>query len=113
MFYIPLPHPVTPPAQGTPRDAQVRAHVELLEGRLERTLMICEALWQMLKENSGYSDEALLKRVAEIDLRDGRLDGRVAPTEPKPCPHCGRTMAKHRIVCLYCGKPSTTDLFQR
>lgn len=80
---------------------------------MERALMICEALWTMLKEQHGYTDEDLFRRVMEIDLRDGRADGRVAPSAPASCPHCGHVVSKHRAVCLYCGKAMMVDPFSR
>ena len=87
--------------------------VDSLRWDVERLLMITEALWGMVREQHGYTDVELFKRIAEIDLRDGRLDGRVAPTPPNDCPHCGRRMTKHRPLCLFCGKPTVTDPFQR
>ena len=65
--------------------------------------MITEALWLILKEKHGYSDEDLMERIVEIDLRDGKLDGR-AVSETPSCPQCKRLhVAKHRPLCLYCG----------
>jgi len=87
--------------------------IKKLEQDMERVLMITEALWKMLKEEHGYSDKELFKRVTEIDMRDGRLDGRVAPDGPELCPHCQRTMMGSKPICLYCGKPSVRDLFDR
>ena len=48
-----------------------------------------------------------------IDLKDGKLDGRVAPTPPVPCPKCQRVLAKNRARCLFCGEPIAADPFQR
>jgi ribosomal protein S27AE len=90
-----------------------QAEVDLMRNDIERLLMITEALWGILKEKHGYSDEELFRRVTEIDMQDGRLDGRVAPSPPRKCPKCGRVMAKHRPACLFCGAPSFTDPFER
>ncbi len=75
--------------------------------------MITEALWMMLKKQHGYSDDDLSKLVSEIDLRDGRLDGRVAKSPPQPCPYCKKMMARHRPLCIYCGKPVPPTPFAR
>ena len=80
---------------------------------IERLLMMCEALWDILREQHGYSDEELFRRITEIDLRDGRADGRVAPSPPVHCEACGHVVSKHRPICLYCGKPMVKDLFAR
>jgi hypothetical protein len=81
--------------------------------RKPRLLMITEAFWTLLKEQHGYTDTDLAKLIAEIDLRDGRLDGRVASGPPQPCPYCGHTLAKKRPFCIYCGKPVAPDPFAR
>jgi hypothetical protein len=82
---------------------------------IERLLMITEALWLFLKEEHGYTDEDLIKKIAEIDIRDGRIDGRVQaePSAPKDCPQCGRAVGKGRAACLYCATPVVRDPFER
>ena len=98
-------------AQQTARDAE--SAVESLKFDVNRLLMITEAPWTLLKQQHGYKDEDLVKLITEIDLRDGKLDGRVAPSEPRTCPSCGRVAAKNRPVCLYCGKPVPVEPFGR
>ena len=70
---------------------------------------------QMLKKEHGYDDSRLAARVTEIDMRDGKLDGRIAPSaEMAPlCPKCSRKLAKKRPFCLYCGTPVQQDVFGR
>lgn len=91
----------------------VRATIEALRRDVERLLMITEALWTMVAEQHGYTEEELIRRIHEIDLRDERLDGRVAPSPPSPCPHCGRPLEKARPYCIYCGKLVLRDPFER
>ena len=92
---------------------RARTDLELMKFDIERLLMITEALWSILKEQHGYSDAELIKRVALIDARDGKLDGRVAAEPPKPCPHCGRILEKKRPRCLFCGGVVAVDPFER
>ena len=75
--------------------------------------MITEALWTFLKQQHGYKDEDLAKLVADIDLGDGKLDGRVATSAPRPCPYCGRVLGRNRPLCYYCGKPVEVEPFKR
>jgi len=75
--------------------------------------MITEALWSMLKEQHGYTDEDLIERVRQIDLRDGKLDGKVASTGIKTCASCKRPVSGRHAVCLYCGGALGGDLFER
>ncbi len=84
--------------------ADVRRQGELLQCDVEKLFMLTEALWTILKEKHGYTDEELMGRVNEIDLRDGKLDGKVTTEKVQPdCTHCGRKIIGKRPVCLYCG----------
>jgi hypothetical protein len=87
--------------------------VEELRSEVERLLFITEALWRILKEKHGLDDNELVKQITMIDLADGKLDGRVAPRPPQPCPKCQRVLAKNRPRCLFCGEPVVFDPFQR
>jgi len=99
-------------AESAARGAQ--SHVERLEGEIERLLMVCEALWTMVKEDSGRNDDHLVARIAEIDMRDGKLDGRVSTKDgPYECPECRRPIARKRAVCMYCGTAIVLDPFSR
>ena len=99
-------------AQSDARSA--KSEVNILRFEVERLLMITEALWTILKEQHGFDDAELIDKINEIDLRDGRLDGRVAVSaEPAVCPNCGRTLSKRRPVCLYCSTSVVQDPFER
>ncbi len=99
-------------AKAAARGAQ--SSVNEVKMDIERLLMITEALWTMIQEEHNYSDEDLIKKIAEIDLRDGRLDGRVAPSAPSgKCVKCNRTLSKKRPTCLYCGAAVVKDPFER
>jgi hypothetical protein len=91
-----------------------QSEVRLLRLDIERLMMITEALWTLLKEQHGYTDDELVKRVNEIDMRDGVLDGQVATELSPVCPQCHRQQPiKRRPMCLYCGSPIATDPFHR
>ena len=90
---------------------EARNDVERLEFDVERLRMIAEALWDILKEHHGYTDDELVRRVYEIDAADGALDGRKAATLAKDCPHCHRKLPRKRPRCLYCGHIVAQDLF--
>ena len=90
-----------------------RKRSELLELDVEKLLMITEALWTILKEQHGYSDDDLADRIAQIDMRDGKLDGKVAKEGPEYCPKCQRTLMKQRPICMYCGTALATEPFKR
>ncbi len=119
MFYGSMAGRVPVGDSSSARDAasaarRAESKVEMLELDVERLLMITEALWTCLKEQLGYSENDLIRKVAEIDLRDGSLNGRVdTKTGPVACPHCQRMLQGSRPICLYCGKPVARDPFTR
>lgn len=96
--------------------AAARAGTEVTHLRREvnRLLMITEALWEYIREREGLTDEHLVAKIDEIDLRDGALDGRVEKVPPVDCTACGRTLAKRQPVCIYCGTDAESrDPFAR
>lgn len=95
-------------AKAAARSTQRRA--DDLSGRLDRALLACEAMWSLLRDKLGVTDEDLLHRINEIDLSDGRLDGKVR----KPavaCPQCRRTITRRQPLCMYCGQTIMHDPF--
>jgi hypothetical protein len=84
------------------RDA--KSQVEDLEARLDRLALACMAMWSLMQECTDLTEENLLERVNEIDLRDGRLDGKLL-RQVKRCPKCDRVMSPRHTKCLYCGAP--------
>ena len=99
---------------GARADARKAAStVALMQHHVERLLMITEALWDILKEQHGYTDEDLVKRVQQIDMRDGKLDGKVAAAGVKTCPSCKRPISGRHAACIYCGRTLGDDLFAR
>lgn len=87
---------------GSRAASDVRTQNEFIQCDVEKLFMLTEALWTILKEKHGCTDAELVQRVQEIDLRDGKLDGKVAKVNPD-CPKCGRKLMGKRPVCLYCG----------
>jgi hypothetical protein len=88
-----------------------RAKAMEIEAKCDRALLVCEALWTILRDKLGVSEEDLVARVNEIDLTDGQLDGQVRRPSAHACPSCGRTIAKRFPKCIYCGQPVVHDPF--
>lgn len=84
------------------RDAKDRARD--LEAEIDRILLVNRALWELLSERLSLKDYHLLDKVNEIDLRDGKLDGRLRGTIPV-CGKCGRSFSPRHLKCIYCGVP--------
>lgn len=75
-----------------------------LNDRIDRMLLVMDAMWDLLKEQ-GYTDEQLAERIRALDEVDGTSDGRRTPT-PMPCPACGSMIAPGRETCVFCGAAS-------
>jgi len=84
------------PIQEQKKDIQDLTH------ELQRLKLLNQALWEMLREQMGWSDEQLEQKALEIDLRDGVQDGRISDAALR-CPQCGRTSSSRHWRCLYCG----------
>ena len=70
----------------------------------ERLYMVVQAMWELLREKVGLTDTDLEAKIHEIDLRDGRLDGKNAnQTAAHACRKCGRTILSGQSVCSWCG----------
>jgi hypothetical protein len=115
MYFNPSSSPflIGKDVRGELRAVETKAEVERLRIDVERLFMISEALWRLLKEKHGYSDEQFEDLVTQIDMEDGRLDGRVAPTEKPNCPKCDAKLSGGRPVCIFCGTQIIQDPFQR
>jgi len=101
--------PIFPHHSGTPGASEL---VEL-EAKVERLLIITEALWTILKEKNGLEDQELARQMVQIDLRDGKLDGRVSTSPPVLCPKCNRVVGKNLVRCMFCGEPIVPQPFDR
>lgn len=96
---------------GDPGAADLRHRVDLLEGEINRLLLVVEGLWRLVREHGGLSDDELLRKVYEVDLEDGTLDGRKRRAPVGDCQECGRKLARRLPRCIYCGSIAKMDLF--
>jgi ribosomal protein S27AE len=92
---------------------ELTREIEELRKDNNRLLLITEALWRIVKERLECTDADLVNRIHDIDLEDGYLDGHKAPSPPRPCPHCGKILSKHKPRCIYCGKAVEFLPFER
>ena len=78
-----------------------------VQRQLDSLMLVSMAMWSILEEKLGVTESQLADRVREIDLRDGKLDGRYAP-EGMECPRCKRVMSARHKRCMYCGEAALT-----
>lgn len=93
----------TTAAEASGRATQAGNQVAHLRREVNRLLMITEALWEILRDREGLTDNQLVGKIDEIDMRDGAIDGQRAKEAPTDCAECGRTLARRQPVCIYCG----------
>lgn len=74
-----------------------------LEQKLQRLSLITNALWEIVREREQFPEDLLALKVAELDMQDGKLDGRVV-TPPSSCPKCQRVIQSGSQKCVYCGE---------
>lgn len=77
-------------------------HIRALEKDLDLLTLVNQALFELLSEKLGVSEEEMLQKVEEIDLRDGVKDGKLGTATLK-CPKCNRGYNMRLDKCLYCG----------
>jgi len=93
------------------REAQAASQkVKILEANLAKTLMICETLWELLRDEHGWSEDTLHKKLYEVDMRDGVLNGK-NQRKAVECPDCGHTVSSRHPACIYCGRVIDTSVF--
>ena len=88
----------------------VARELKVMQANLAKTLMICEALWEILRDEHGYTEDNLHKKLYEIDMRDGVLDGK-NQRKISDCPNCGRKVSPRHPACIYCGTIIDNSVF--
>ena len=79
-----------------------------LEQQTERLSLAVMALAEILRDEFHVTEETIEAKLQEIDLRDGKLDGKVSP-RAKQCPTCHRVNNRNRATCMYCSTQLPTE----
>ena len=83
-----------------------------LRNKYEKMALACQALLEIVQERLDVSDSEIEEKILEIDLRDGRQDGKMS-SRGVDCPACGRKTNTARGSCYYCGeKVENTSVFK-
>ncbi|MEZ5943435.1 MAG: hypothetical protein R3C18_18730 [Planctomycetaceae bacterium] len=77
-----------------------RLEIELngLKKQNQQLRLMCQALWELLRERAKFEDDALTSKMYDIQERQ-----KSAQKQQIPCDDCGRDNAANRQRCLYCG----------
>jgi hypothetical protein len=119
MLFFPGRYPLTISSRAMRKAADAESktrgldsRVADLEKRTDRLGLVCQALWELLRERTGMTEDEVLQRMHEIDLRDGVEDGRISGTKVQ-CESCGSTCNSAAARCIYCGHPLPTSSLVR
>ena len=92
------------------RANRAESAVQALETRLDRAMMTVEAMWTIMRDKLGVTNEELVERIVDLDLTDGILDGKERKP-PLECPSCSRRISRRFPRCMYCGVEIQHDPF--
>jgi hypothetical protein len=85
--------------------------IELLEEKIDALSLVCRSMWELLSEKHGLTISQLEERIEQLDLKDGKLDGKLS-NNVTHCPDCSHKLNKRHKNCFYCGaKVSNNDVF--
>ena len=76
------------------------SHLRTIEEKIDSLYLMNLAALELLEEQ-GVSRQKILNKIEEIDLRDGKADGKVSPVSE--CNECGHRISQRRPHCFYCG----------
>lgn len=84
--------------------AGTKSDVRELQAQVDKLELIVEALWRHLKRHTELTDEDLIETISQIDLEDGKYDGKKETKSFRDCPGCKRRISKSHTKCFYCGE---------
>ena len=97
-------------ARAKSKVGSVEREVRMLKANLAKTMMICETLWEIVRDRHGLTEKDLHKKLYEVDMRDGVLDGKHQRKAEK-CPNCDHTVSPRHPACIYCGQVIDDSVF--
>jgi hypothetical protein len=86
------------------RDLPTREEVRDPERRFEKLSILCRAMWALVQERTGLTEEEIARRAVEIDLLDGKVSVKASMGVS-----CNRTVAPRHARRIYCGAEKLVD----
>lgn len=77
-------------------------HYSEFDSRIDKLALCCQAMWELIQQNTNLTENDLSRKVMEIDMRDGVNDQHMAP-QAKKCPRCDSMISVKFQRCLFCG----------
>lgn len=82
----------------------VQTGLRHMEERVDKLVLVCLAMWSLLRQTTNLTEDDLMERMRQIDLMDEKADGKVT-RQVVACSKCKRVMSPRHSRCLYCGEP--------
>jgi hypothetical protein len=79
--------------------ADVNERVRGTGQNLERLVLTSAAMWSLIKERTGLTDQDLVARVRKMEGEQEEGWGQAVK-----CAKCGRTVPARKARCMYCGE---------
>lgn len=76
------------------------SNINTMQDKIDHLSLVCQAMCELMEE-VGFNKKMLAEKIQEIDLRDGKLDGKLVQSEN--CKGCSRPLAARHVKCMYCG----------
>ncbi len=113
LFYAAMQHGAISQAKSEASSARSKADnlsftIRSLEEKIDQMALKCQALWELVRDTTDLTDADIVKKICDVDLRDGVLDGKMTKAGQK-CLGCGRTISAKHNRCLYCGEFAQSD----
>jgi len=95
------------------RTIDLSASADTLKRRLDVMALANQALFEILQSRLGIAEEEVIIRMAEIDARDGKKDGKMNP-RVVDCVRCSKKVSTSRMRCMFCNEiVSQGHLFEK
>lgn len=89
--------------KATERTIDLSANADTLKRRLDVMALANQALFEILQNRLGITEEEVIRGMAEIDVRDGKKDGKINPRVVE-CVRCARKVSTSRLRCMFCNE---------
>lgn len=86
-------------ADALQRDRRQEERVDRVDDRLEQLQEVIEALWAVLVERTGCTEDDLVRALDDVQERHQAAKAVV------PCGQCGAAMRRSDHQCQFCGAP--------
>lgn len=82
------------------QSSNLESEIGRLRQQVQRLQLVCEAMWELLRDGHGLQDQQLADKLQEV-AESHKLSAKKSVV----CPACQRNNAGTIAKCLYCGEP--------